>query len=73
MGKSCKNCNKLNHLAKMCRSQQVNEVVNENSSSEEECSLKKIFDSCEEFEILSDENDFNCSCRAVHKQPGDNE
>ena len=41
----------------MCRSQQVNEVVNENSSSEEECNLIQNFDSCEEFEIMSVEND----------------
>ena len=36
MGNSCKNCNKPNHFAKMCRSQQVNEIANEDSSSEEE-------------------------------------
>ena len=41
----------------MCQSQQVNEVVNENSSSEEECNLIQNFDSCEEFEIMSVEND----------------
>ena len=56
MGKSCKNCNKPNHFAKMCRSQQVNEVVNEYSSSEEECNLIQNFDSCEEFEMISVEN-----------------
>ena len=47
--KSCKNCNKPNHFAKICRSQQVNEVVSKNSSSEEECN----FDSCDEFEIMA--------------------
>ena len=26
MGKTCKNCNKPNHFAKMCRSNQVNEI-----------------------------------------------
>ena len=51
MGKTCKNCNKPNHFAKMCRSQQVNEITNEDSSSEEECNLIQTFDSCDEFEI----------------------
>ena len=36
MGKTCKSCNKQNHFAKMCRSNQVNEITEENSSSEEE-------------------------------------
>ena len=58
MGKSCKNCNKPNHFAKMCRSQQVNEVANEDSSSEEECNLIQNFDSCDEFEIMAVEEDF---------------
>ena len=57
MGKSCKNCNKPNHFAKMCRSQHVNEIVNENSSSEEESNPIQNFDSCEEFEIMSVEDD----------------
>ena len=58
MGKSCKNCNKPNHYAKMCRSQQVNEIANEDSNSEEECNLKQNFDSCDEFEIMAVEEDF---------------
>ena len=41
----------------MCRSQQVNEVENEHSSSEEEGNLIQNFDSCEEFEIMLVEND----------------
>ena len=57
MGKSCKNCNKQNHFAKMCRSQQVNEIVNKNSSSEEESNLIQNFDSCEEFETVAVEED----------------
>ena len=58
MGKSCKNCNKPNHFAKMCRSQQVNEIANEDSSLEEECNLIQNFDSCDEFEIMAVEEDF---------------
>ena len=57
MGKSCKNCNKPNHFAKMCKSQQVNEVAIEDSSSEEECNLIQRFDSCDEFEIMAVEED----------------
>ena len=36
----------------MCRSNQVNEIAEENSSSEEGCNLIHSFDSCEEFEIM---------------------
>ena len=57
MGKTCKNCNKPNHFAKMCRSQQVNEITNEGSSSEEECKLIQTFDSCDNFEIMAVEED----------------
>ena len=57
IGKSCKNCNKPNHFAKMCRSQQVNEVAVENSSLEEECNLLQNFVSCDEFEIMAVEED----------------
>ena len=39
MGKTCKNCGKPNHFAKMCRSQQVDEVTEESERSEEECDL----------------------------------
>ena len=51
MGKTCKSCSKRNHFAKLCRSNQVNEITEENSSSEEECNLLHSFDSCDEFEI----------------------
>ena len=37
MGKQCKNCNKPNHFARMCRSQQVSEITENTESSEEEC------------------------------------
>ena len=36
----------------MCRSNQVNEIGEEKSSSEEECNLIQSFDSCDEFEIM---------------------
>ena len=52
-----KNCNKPNNFAKKCRLQQANEIVNENSVSEEECNLIQNFDSCEEFEIFSIKNE----------------
>ena len=52
MGKTCRSCIKQNHFAKMCRSNQVNEIAEENSSSEEECNLIHCFNSCEEFEIM---------------------
>ena len=55
MGKSCKKCIKPNHFAKMCRSNQVNEIAEENFSSEEKCKLFRSFDSCEEFEIMAAE------------------
>ena len=53
MGKSCKSCNKPNHFAKMCRANQVKEIAEKNSSSEEECNLISSFDSCDEFEIMA--------------------
>ena len=52
MEKICKNCKKPNHFAKMCRSNQVNEIGEDKSSSEEECNLIQSFDSCDEFEIM---------------------
>ena len=58
MGKECKNCKKPNHFAKMCRSQQVDEIINEDSTSEDECNLIQTFDSCDDFEILAVEEDF---------------
>ena len=51
MGKQCKNCNKPNHFARICRSQQVSEITENTESSEEECNLIQTFDSCEEFEL----------------------
>ena len=58
MGKSCKNCNKSNHFAKMCRSQQMNEVTENTTSSDKECNLIQNFDSCNEFKIMSIEIDY---------------
>ena len=52
MGKICQNCNKPNHFAKMCRSNQVNEIGEDKSSSEEECNLLQSFDSCDEIDIM---------------------
>ena len=52
MGKICKNCKKSNHFPKMCRSNQVNEIGEDKSSSEEQCNLIQSFDSCDEFEIM---------------------
>ena len=49
----CKTCSKPNHFAKMCRSQQVNEIAEKTSSSDEECNLIQSFDSCDEFEIMA--------------------
>ena len=45
--------NKPNHLAKKCRWQQVNEVTEGISSSEEKCNLIHSSDSCDEFEIMA--------------------
>ena len=53
MGKQCKNCNKPNYFTRMCHSQQVNEITENTESSEEECNLIQTFDSCEEFEVMS--------------------
>ena len=36
----------------MCRSNQVNEISEEKSSSEEECNLIQCFYSCDEFKIM---------------------
>ena len=51
--RACKKCSKPNHFAKMCRSQQKNEIVEKTSSSDEECNLIQSFDSCDEFEIMA--------------------
>ena len=53
MGKQCKSCNKPNHFARMCRSQQVSEITENTESSEEECNLIQTFDSCEELEVMA--------------------
>ena len=49
MGKTCRTCSKPNHFAKMCKSQQVNEIVEKTSSSDEECNLIQSYDTCDEF------------------------
>ena len=59
MGKQCKNCNKPNHFARMCRSQQVSEITENTESSEEECILIQTLDSCEEFEVMAIEQKDN--------------
>ena len=59
MGKKCKNCSKPNHFAKMCKSQQVNEISEKSSSSDEECNLIQSFDSCDEFEIMAIESELS--------------
>ena len=54
LGKSCMNCGKPNHFAKMCRSQQVSEVTEESERSEEECDLiRENFGSSSDFEVMS--------------------
>ena len=45
----------------MCRSNQVNEIAEEKSSSEEECNLIHSFDSCDEFEIMAVETKLQVS------------
>ena len=41
----------------MCKSQQVNEITNEGSSSEKKCNLIQTFESCDDFEIMAVEED----------------
>ena len=54
MGKTCKNCGKPNHFAKMGRSQQVSEVAEESEGSVEECDqISESFGSCGDFEVMS--------------------
>ena len=44
----------------MCRFQQVNEVTEETSTSEEEWNLIRCFDSCDDFEIkIIDKNEMS--------------
>ena len=59
MGKQCKNCNKANHFARMCRSQQVNEITENTESSEKECNLIQTFDSCKKFEVMANDQSNN--------------
>ena len=59
MRKTCKNCSKPNHFAKMCRSQQVNEIAEKSSNSDEECNLIQSFDSCDEFEVMAIESEIS--------------
>ena len=59
MGKTCKNCSKPNRFAKMCRSQQVNEIAEKTSSSDAECNLIQSFYSCDEFEIMAIESEIS--------------
>ena len=59
MGKTCKNCSKPNHFAKMCKSQQVNEIAEKSSSSDEECNLIQSFESCEELKIMAIESELS--------------
>ena len=51
----------------MCRSNQVNEKAEKNSSSVEECNLIRSFDSCEEFEIMAVESNLQDSDGKVEK------
>ena len=54
MGKTCKNCGKPNHFAKMCRSQQVSEAAEESEGSVEECDhISESFGLCSDFEVMS--------------------
>ena len=59
MGKQCKNCNKPNHFARLCRSQQVNKITETTKSSEEESNLIQTFDSYDDFEVMSIESKSN--------------
>ena len=54
MGKTCKNCGKPNHFAKVCRSQQMSEVAEESEGSVEECDqIRESFWSSSDFEVMS--------------------
>ena len=54
LGKTCKNCGKPNHFAKMCRSQQVSELAEDSERSEEESDLiRKSFGSYTDFKVMS--------------------
>ena len=53
MRRQCKNRKKPNHFARICRSQQINEITETTESSEEECNLMQTFNSREDFEIFS--------------------
>ena len=43
----------------MSKSQQVNEIAEKSSSTDEECNLIQSFDSCEEFEIVAIESELS--------------
>ena len=43
----------------MCKSQQVNEIAEKSSSSDEESNLIQSFDSCDEFEIMAIESELS--------------
>ena len=43
----------------MCKSQQVNEIAEKSTSSDEECNLIQSFDSCEEFVIMAIESELS--------------
>ena len=68
MGKTCKNYfSKPNHFAKMCKSQQVNEIAEKSSSSDEVCNLIQSFDSCEELEIMAIESELSSMEKIKHQ------
>ena len=48
-GENVQNCNKPNHFARMCGSQQINDVTDGISISDKECNLIRCSDSCDDF------------------------
>ena len=58
MGKTCKNCGKPKHFAKMSKSQQVSEVAEESDGSVVEGDqIRESFGSCSDFEVMSIQTD----------------
>ena len=51
----------------MCRSNQVNKIAGEKSSSEEECNIIHSFDSCDEYEIMAVETKLQVSIGKAEK------